>query len=89
MDFAIVSTPTAAASLLDVIMEPLYPTRCTVSPSRLGINRKMLCGRAKMDALRAACFHPPNLRVLSHAAKLVEREIPSHSAISTRIASSF
>jgi hypothetical protein len=35
------------------------------------------------------CFHPPKLCLLSQAPKLVEREIPSQSAISTRIASSF
>ncbi len=44
----------AVVSFLNVIMKPLNPTSCTVSPSRLAINRKMLCGRTEMDALRAA-----------------------------------
>lgn len=54
MDLAIASTPGAAVSFLDLITKPLDPTSCTVSPSRLAINRKMLCARAEMDALRAA-----------------------------------
>jgi hypothetical protein len=52
MDLAIASTPSAAVSFLDVITKPLNQTSCTVSPSRLAINRKMFRGGAEMDAVR-------------------------------------
>jgi len=54
MDLAIASTPSAAVSFLNVITKPLNPTSCTVSPSRLAINRKMFRGGAEMDRLCAA-----------------------------------
>jgi hypothetical protein len=54
MDLAIASTPSAAVSFLNVITKPLDQTSCTVSPSRLAINRKMFRGGAEMDAVRTS-----------------------------------